>query len=214
MGKIVYSIKTLNTRYIIISIIIAGAVTWGNLWIHSNEPQLGYERYTGYGISFDYDLLTQIREQDFTGYGLPSDSGGSITAVLQSKELLKQWGVFWVKPEIMPSHMAENPESAIDFLFENAGMAGTQIVDRSEYSISRRGEYDLHYQNFGVQESGITIPGVIGALYSEDQARYVIIYLIYIADLENPEEPHEDLELLWYNILDSIKLIEITNKLE
>jgi hypothetical protein len=211
MEKIGYKTQALNPKYIVISLIVVGVVTGGNLWIHRGDPQLGHARYTGYGISFDYDLMTQIRENDLTGYGTPSDTGGSITAVLQSEEHLEQWGVFWVKPEIIPSHMAGNTESAIDFLFENAGMAGTQIVDRSEYSTTSKDGYEVFYQTFGVQENGITIPGVIGVWYSEIQGRYVIFYLIYIADVENPEAPFEDLELMWANILNSIKFVEIQN---
>jgi hypothetical protein len=211
MEKMVYKTQALNSRHIIISLIIAGVVTGGNLWIHKGDPPIGHARYTGYGISFDYDPWTQIMESDLTGHGVPSDTEGSIVAVLQSNDYLKQWGVFWVKPEVISPHMADNSESVIDFLFENAGMEGTQIVDRSEYSSTNKDEYEVSYQRFGIQEGGITIPGVIGVLYSEMQGRYVIFYLIYIADVENPEAPNEELEFMWTDVLDSIKLVEIQN---
>jgi hypothetical protein len=209
MEKMVYKNLALNSRYIIISLIVAGVVTGGNLWIHRGDPPLGYSRYSGYGISFDYDLRTQIKESDLTGYGVPSHTEGSIVGVLQSNDYLKQWGVFWVKPEVIPPHMAGNSESVIDFLFENAGMAGTQIVDRGEYSSTSKDEYEVFYQHFGVQEGGITIPGVIGVWYSEIQSRYVIFYLIYIVDVENPEAHYEELESMWADILDSIKFVEV-----
>jgi hypothetical protein len=211
MEEIVKNSKILNTRSIFVSLIIAGVVTGGNLWIHNGDPKLGYSRYMGYGLSFDYDPFTEIREQDLTGYGLPTDDEGTVTALTQSNELLKQWGVFWIKPEIMPSYIARNPMSAIDLLFENAEMTGTKVVDRSDYSISIIGGYEVFHQYFGIQESGITIPGVIGAWYSKDQSRYVIFYLVYIESLETLETANEDIELLWYNTLDSIKFVEIEN---
>ncbi len=199
----------MNTRSMVIALVVVGAVTGGNLWIHRGDPAIGFSRYDNYGISFDYDPWINIRESDFGGGNPPTDDGGSVTAVHQSNTALKQFGVFWMKPEFMPSFYSGSPERAIDFLLGSAGLMGTQIVDRGEYSTTTKDGHEVRYQTFGISESGITIPSVIGAWYNEEQGRYLIFYLAHIPDIENIEAPNEGLVETWADILGSIQFVEI-----
>ena len=201
--------QIMSTRSMVIVLVVVGAVTGGNLWIHRGDPAIGFNRYDKFGISFDYDAWTTIRESDFGGGSPPSDAGGSITAVHQSNVALKQFGVFWMKPEFMPSFYSGSAEGAIDFLLGSAGLMGTQIVDRGEYSTTTKDGHEVCYQTFGISESGITIPAVMGAWYNEEQGRYLLFYLAHIPDFENIEAPNEGLVETWADILGSIQFVEI-----
>ena len=201
--------QIMSTRSMVIVLVVVGAVTGGNLWIHRGDPAIGFNRYDKYGISFDYDPWTIIRESDFGGGSPPSNDGGSVTAVYQSDRALKQFGVYWMKPDLMPPFYSGSPESAIDFLLGSAGLMGTQIVDRGEYSTTTKDGHEVRYQTFGISESGIAIPSVIGAWYNEEQGRYLLFYLAEIPDFENVEAPNEGLIETWAEILGSIKFVEI-----
>jgi hypothetical protein len=203
----------MNTRSMVIALVVVGAVTGGNLWIHRGDPAIGFNRYDNFGVSFDYDAWTNIQEGDFGG-GQPTEDGGSVTASVQSNEALKQYGVFWMKPEFMPPFYSGSPEGALDFLLGSAGLAGTQIVDRGEYSTTTKDGHEVVYQTFGISESGITIPAVIGAWYNEEQGRYLLFYLAHIPDFENIEAPNEGLVETWADVLGSIKFVEIQDKME
>ena len=201
--------KFMSTRSMVIALVVVAAVTGGNLWIHRGDPAIGFNRYDNFGISFDYDAWTTVGEASFGGGSQPSDAGGSVTAVHQSNVALKQFGVFWMKPDLMPSFYSGSPEGALDFLLGSAGLMGTQIVDRSEYSTTTKDGHEVRYQTFGISESGITIPSVIGAWYNEEQGKYLLFYLAHIPDFENIEAPNKGLIKTWADILGSIKFVEI-----
>jgi len=196
--------QIMSPRSLVIMLIAAGAVTGGNLWIHRADPQLGYVRYTGYGISFDYSVMMTQRESDLTGFGSATDSGGTVQVSYQDADLLEQYGVMWVEPKSMPSNAARTPEAALDFLFGFIGLAGTQITDRSECSTTTTDGHGVIYQTFGVPESGFTIPGIIGAWYCEETGRFLITYLIYVPDFENTEVSYQGLERMWLDLLDGL----------
>ena len=199
----------MNTRSMVIALVVVGAVTGGNLWMHRGDPAIGFSRYEKFGISFDYDAWTIVAEGDFSGSNPPSEEGGSVTARLQSNDVFKQYGIFWIKPEFMPPFYSGSPEGALDFLLGSAGLMGTQIVDRSEYSSTTKDGYEVIYQTFGISESGITIPAVIGVWYDEGQDRYTMYYLAHIPDFEDIQAPNEELVETWTEVFGSIKFVEI-----
>ncbi len=56
--------QIMSTRSLVIVLIAVGAVTGGNLWIHRGDPPIGYVRYTGHDISFDYTVEMNLMESD------------------------------------------------------------------------------------------------------------------------------------------------------
>jgi len=196
--------QIMSTRSLVIVLIAVGAVTGGNLWIHRGDPLLGYVRYTGHGISFDYIVEMSLVEADLSGFGSATDSGGTVQVSYQGADRIEQYGVMWVEPKSMPSHMARTPEAALDFLFEIVVISGTRITDRSEYKTTTTDSHDVIYQTFGVPESDYTIPGIIGAWHCEETGRFLMFYLIYVDDYENLEVPHQGLEQMWLDRLDGI----------
>ena len=196
--------KFMSARSLVIVLIMVGAVTGGNLWIHRGDPRLGYTRYTGHGVSFDYPMMMTQGEADLGGLGPPTDSGGTVQVSYQGADRLEQYGVMWVEPSSMPSNIARTPEAALDFIFDFIGLAGTQISNRGEFKTTTTKDHEVIYQTFGVPDSDFTIPGIIGAWYCEETDRFLMHYLIYIDDYENLEVPHQNLEQMWHDRLDGI----------
>jgi hypothetical protein len=149
-----------------------------------------YVRYTGHGISFDYTVEMSLMESDLAGFGSATDSEGTVQVSYQGTDRLEQYGVMWIMPQSMPSNMARIPETALDFLFEIVGRAGTRITDRSEYKTTTTDGHEVIYQTFGVPESDYTIPGIIGAWHCEETGRFLLHYVIYVEGFENLEVPY------------------------
>lgn len=196
--------QIMSTRSLVIVLIAVGAVTGGNLWIHRSDPLLGYMRYTGHGISFDYIVEMSLMESDLAGFSSATDSEGTVQVSYQGADRLEQYGVMWIEPKSMPSHMARTPEDALDFLFGFIGLAGTQITDRGEYKATATDGHEVIYQAFGVPENEYTIPGIIGAWHCEETGRFMMLYQIYVEDFENLEVPYQGLEQMWLDRLDEI----------
>lgn len=196
--------QILSTRSLVVVLIAVGAVTGGNLWIHRGDPPIGYVRYTGHGISFDYIVEMSLMESDLSGFGSATDSGGNVQLNYQGADRLEQYGVMWVEPKSMPSHMARTPEAALDFLFEIVGISGTRITDRSEYKTTTTDGHEVIYQTFGVPENEYTIPAIIGAWHCEETGRFLMLYQIYVDDFENLEVPYQGLEQMWLDRLDGV----------
>jgi len=194
----------MSARSLFITLITVGVVTGGNLWIHSGDPPIGYVRYSGHGLSFDYTAEMSQVESDLGGFGPTTDSGGSVQVRYQDADRLEQYGVMWVKHEIMLTYLAHTPESALDYLFEIVGIGGTQITDRSQYMTTTTDSHDVIYQTFGVPESGLTIPGIIGVWYCEETGRFLMFYLVFVEDFENIEIPFQGLEQMWHDYLNDL----------
>jgi len=193
--------NVLNTRTLVIVLVTVGAVTGGNLWIHSGEPALGFNRYNDFGISLDYDVRMSLREFDLGGYGAPTDAAGQVQLNYQGGDYLQQYGVTWAKPKVMPAYIVKSPEGALNFFFENVEMGGTQIVERSEFKTTTSGGHEVFHQTFGVLDGVYTIPGIIGVWYCEEVDKYRMFYLVYVPDFESIEVPYAGLEQMWSNLL-------------
>lgn len=196
--------QVLNTRSLVIALIAVGVVTGGNLWIHRNAPQVGYLRYTGHGISFDYPAEMNKVEADLGGFGPATDSAGMVQVSYQGANRIEQYGVMWVEPKGIPSHMARTPEAALDFLFEFISLAGTQITDRGEYKTTTKDSNKVFYQTFSIPESDYNIPAIIGVWACKETGRFIILYLIYVEGFENIEVPFHGLEHMWFDRLNGI----------
>jgi len=193
----------LSRRSLLSVILLIGAVTGGNLWIHSGDPALGYARYTGYGFSIDYSQQMTFWESGLGG-GPPSQSAGTVQFTYQDGTL-EQYGVIWVKPGSMSTYIDQTAAGALDYVFASIDMSGTQISERGETRTMTREDRDIVYQTFGVEDSGFTIPGLIGAWYSEEAEKFMILYLIYVPDISQIEVASPELEQRWLGYLDAIE---------
>jgi len=144
-----------------------------------------------------------LRESDLSGYGSPTDASGTMQASVQD-DGLEQFGVMWLKPEGIPSHMDRTPEGALDYTFAFIALSGTQISERGELRTTTKDGHDLVYQTFGVPESGFTIPGIIGSWYCDEAGRFLMLYLVYVPDVNNPEVVSPEMEQMWLGYLESL----------
>ena len=186
-----------NTRNILIVAVIVSAVTGGNLWHHRGDPPVGYARYTGFGLTLDYNLQKTFQVEGF-GWE-PTESGGSIQVARQGMGL-DQYGVIWGTPENMPTNM-RSLKGSLDYLFGLIGMGGTTITDRGPHISMTKDGHDMIYQTWSLMESGFAIPGIMGTWYCEDAGKYFQLYLIYLPDPENPTVDPQELEQKWLGYL-------------
>jgi len=192
-----------NLKSISLVLITVSAFTGGNLWLNKDAPPLGYERYSEYGFSIEYREDMIVSTQDFGGRAITNKSGG-LQGTLES-ESLEQFGVFWITPDMLPSHMhGRNPKTALDFLFGIAALSGTQLTDRGELKTSKKDGHEILYQYFNITESGITIQGIIGAWYCDEDDRIFMLYLVHVPDLNQPDVLSQDLVQKWQWYLDSL----------
>jgi len=192
----------LNLRSIGIIVIVVGAVTGGNLWLNRGAPKLGYERYSGHGFSIEYrkDMWTTTNG---LGGGPATDEAGSFQGTLQV-DSLEQFGVIWLAPDSLPTHMQGlGLEGALDYIFALIEMTGTPFAGKGELKTSSKDSHEMLYQYFNITESGIIIPGIIGAWYCEDD-RILMLYLIHVPDINQPDVLSQELETRWQVYLDSL----------
>lgn len=196
------SARLLSARVLLSAIVLIGAVTGGNLLLHSGDPALGYARYVGYSLSFDYSQRMRLMEMGLGG-GPAFESAGNVQASWQA-EGLEQFGVIWVSQEGLPTYMDGTPEDALDYLFSIIEMSGTQISVDGALSIRTHDGHEVVIQTFDLLESGFVIPGIIGAWHCEESGKFLFLYAIHIPDLDHPENLSEELELIWQGHLDSL----------
>ena len=187
--------KVFSTRSLLIVITLVGAVTLSNLWLHRGSPPLGYARYTGFGFTVEYSQRMTMWEGDLGGYGPPTDSAGMVQWSRQERDL-EQFGVIWIKPEGLSTSVDKTPLGALDQIFGYIGLAGTQIGVRGEIETMTKDGHEVVYQTFTV-ESGISIPGIVGAWYSEASGKYLMLYTIHVPDIYHPEIVSQEVETLW-----------------
>ena len=193
----------LHLRSICLIVIVVGAVTGGNLWLNRGAPPLGYERYSGYGFSIEYRKDMFVSTAGLGG-GPVSNKSGSLEGRLESAGL-EQFGVIWLTSDAFPSHVpTSDPEAALDYIFALVELGGTQIACRGELRTSNKDDHEMLFQYFNITEPRIIIPGIIGAWYCDEDDRILMLYLVYVPDLNQPDVLSKDLEQRWQHYLDSL----------
>ena len=194
----------LNFRSISMIVIVVGVVTGGNLWCNRGTPPLGYERYSGYGFSIEYRRDMFVSTLGIGG-GPATDKMGNFQGTLQH-ESIEQFGVIWITPDMIPSNVASrDSEAALDYIYALIEMTGTLFAGRGELKTSAKDGHKMLYQYFNITESGIIIPGIIGAWYCDEDDRILMLYLIHVPDLNQPHVLSQDLEQKWQVYLDSLE---------
>jgi len=190
-----------STRSLLIVAVIVSAVTGGNLWLHRNDPALGYGRYSGFGFTMDYSLDKQLQVSGFGGWE-PTESQGSAQVAYQGN-VLEQYGVIWVTTESLPSHL-RSLEGSLDNTFGLVTMDGTTIADRGPYEYSTYNGHEMAHQTFSLVEQEINIPGIMGVWYCEEAGKYLQFYLIYLDDFETFTVDPQVLEQRWLESLEMV----------
>jgi hypothetical protein len=190
-----------DTRTLITIIVVVGAVTGGNIWINRNNPPLGFNRFEGYGFSIDYrrDMYFEVTG---LGEGSATESIGTVQGVLEY-ESLEQFGVMWVSQQNLPSHLEDTPEGALEYVHDLIEMSGTQISERGEMQTGSKDGHDMTYQTFEV-DLGSPVRGIVGAWYCDEVGKYLMLFLIHMPDVAQPQVLSQEVESKWMGYLDSL----------
>ena len=192
-----------DVRTVLAMVLIVGAVTGCNLWLHRGDPLLGYSRYTGHGFSIDYRHDMRFEELGLGGVSA-TESMGMVEGRLEGKGL-EQFGVIWMTSEKLPPHISTTPEGTLEYVFAVVGMAGTQISNKGEVMVTNIDGREVVYQTFDVLDSDITVRGKIGAWYCEGAEKFLMLFVIHVPDFSQPEVLSMDLESMWQGYLNSLK---------
>ena len=193
----------LDTRALLAALVLVAGVTGSNLWIHRGDPPLGYARYSGYGFTMDYSQRMSVFDGNLGGYGRPTEEGGMMQARMQG-EGLEQFGVIWMSPEGISSSLERTPEGALEQLFGSIGLGGTMISGRGELMAMTKDGHEMVYQTFTLLDSGYNIPAIIGCWYCEESGKFLMLYLVYVPDVSQPEAVSPEMESVWLGYLDRL----------
>jgi hypothetical protein len=190
-----------TTRNLLIIAVAVTALTGTNLLLHWGDPPLGYSRYEGFGISFEYSLQGRLQ---VAGFGWePTESGGMVQVSLPSNGI-EQYGAIWAAPESMPVEM-RSPKGALDYISGLIAMDGTTITNLGLLLTMTKDGHEMVYNTFFLMEQGFAIPGIMGSWYCEEAGKYLLFYTIYLPDLENPTVDPQVLEKKWIGYLDLVQ---------
>ena len=198
----IMKISELTRGNILVTIIIVGALTAGNIWLHRSEPSLGYDRYDNYGFALDYSVRMTLTEFGLGGPE-PNESGGFVQVSLQGNGV-EQYGILWTALDRVPTLM-RSPEGAMYYIFAIMEMDGTVLSDRGPIISIIHNGHDMIYQTFNIVEQGFDIPGIMSAMYCEATGTYFWFYFVYLPDPENPTVDPQELEQGWFGYLDGFR---------
>ena len=190
-----------SLRALLVSLIIVSFVTGGNLWIHRDDAPLGNLRYSGFGFSIDYSSMMQVQEMGLTG-GVATDSIGMMQGRMEGQSL-EQFGVMWFKSDQLPSHFDPSPRDALKYVFDSIASTGTVITNFGEETSTTVNDHYVIYQTFDIEDE-VTIPGVIGVWYCKESDMFMVLYLVHLPDLEQPDLHSPELVNMWLDYLDTV----------
>jgi hypothetical protein len=190
-----------TTRNLLVVAVVVAAVTSANIFLHLGDPLLGYSRYEGFGITFEYSLQGRLQ---VAGFGWePTESGGMVQVSLPSNGI-EQYGAIWAAPDTMPVEM-RSPKGALEYISGVIAMEGTYLTDIGPLLTIIKDNHEMVYNTFFLMEQGFAIPGIMGAWYCEETGKYLLFYTIYLPDLENPTVDPQLLEQKWIGYLDLVQ---------
>jgi hypothetical protein len=64
--------------------------------------------------------------------------------------------------------------------------------------------HDMVYQTFTLVESEYNIPAIIGSWYCEESGKFLMLYLVYVPDVSQPETISPKMESVWLGYLECL----------
>jgi hypothetical protein len=134
----------LDLRSICLIVIVVGAITGGNLWLHRDDLPLGYVRYSNFGFSFVYPQLFDTYSWGYPDPASgPSDFGGGVQAK-------KYWEGVWQNVIIMWSTEASTPdlEAKLIEFYVALDSWGCKIDVKNQLLASEKDGHEMLYQTY------------------------------------------------------------------
>jgi hypothetical protein len=151
----------LNTRTVVLSLVVAGLVTGGNLWLHMGDTPLGYTEYSRYGFSLLHPSNWNTYEGGFTDPGMgASDFQGMFQAVLLTEDHVELMQVGW-------QTSVEAPEGALsveEVVQSIESTPNTTVTSVGPFKTFNKEGFEVTYTVFGVVQRGQTLTAVVGFL--------------------------------------------------
>ena len=136
-------------------VLVVGAVTGANLWLHRDGLRLGYVRYSNFGFSFVYpELFDTYTWGNPNPASNPSDFGGGA----QAKKL---WKGVWQNVIVIWSTEVSTPdlEAELDKFYASVDGWGCKIDSKDQLLASEKDGHEMLYQTWGFTEESFRSGG-------------------------------------------------------
>ncbi len=186
------------TRSLLIVTLVVLAVTSGNLWLNRNAPPVGYTEYSGRGFTIHHPRDMEVSEE---GLGSPwptSDLG--VVVGRRETTSLEQFGVIWLSTE-----MASDLDVALDLILSAAQEDNTEVTEHGERETSTINGHEMRFSKFTITEPGINARGAIGVWHCDEGDRYLMLYLLHVPDLSQPDVQSNSVDRIWGEYAESLE---------
>lgn len=129
---------------IFLVVLVAGAVTGANLWLHRDDLPLGYVRYSGFGFSFVYPEMFDTYSWGHPDpSSVPTDFGGGA-------QVKKYWEGTWQNVMVIWSTETSTPdlEAKLDELYASYDGWGCRIDRKDQLIASEKDGHEMLLQTY------------------------------------------------------------------
>ena len=186
-----------TTRSLLLVALVVLAVTCGNLWLNRNAPPVGYTEYSGRGFTIYHPRDMEVYEE---GLGSPwptSDLG--VVVGRRETTSLEQFGVIWLSTD-----MASDLDEALDLIFSAAGEDNAEVSEFGERETSTVNSHETRISKFTITEPGVYARGAIGVWHCDEDDRYLMLYLLHVPDLSQPDVLSNTVDQMWSGYIKSL----------
>jgi hypothetical protein len=196
----------LKPNNLLITLVVVGVITGGNIWLHRNDTPLGMVQYSEYGFTFTHES---------GGYAwLGSDVGrtqsystGSYGVSFESEDYL-EIGIYWFTSEMIPVSADESIlEASLKMKFEAWESLwearDAQFLHEDDFVFSEKDGHDMIYTVTVISDSWGDEPIIFSAWQCGE--RIFIFYTRYVEDVETWEVDIGNLTEVWNQQLDQLK---------
>lgn len=181
----------LNARTVVLSLLVAGLVTGGNLWLHRGDTPMGYTEYNRHGLSFRYPSDWSSYEGGFTD---PEAGATKVQGVFQavhfSETRIETIMVAWAAVNAS----IEAPDGGapyVDEVIQDIDKSpNTTIVSVGPYVVVDKGGVEVTYAVFTLVQRGLPLTAVVGVMAQPwpSLGNYRAYVLSYAADSASSSE--------------------------
>jgi hypothetical protein len=178
----------LNTRTVALSLLVAGLVTGGNIWLHRGDTPLGYTEYSRYGFSLRYPSNWYPYEGGFTDPGAgASDFQGMFQAILFTEEKVELMMVGWQASAEVDEGAASSVEGFVQSIEDTPN---TTLTSMGPFKTVDKDGVEVTCVVFQLVQRGLPLTAVAGVMAQPwpSLRSYRVYVLSYAADSTSTSE--------------------------
>jgi hypothetical protein len=148
----------INTRQLVITLLIIAISTGSNLWLHRNDLPLGQARFSDYGFSIEYPLLYEYHNWGRPdGSTSPNEFGGGV-------QFKKNWEDTWNNIMIMWNLETVTPDlqNRLDDFYVSMDNSGCHIDEKYTQVLSEKDGYQMLQQTYTFTENAVRFIATTG----------------------------------------------------